>query len=72
MFVLYDLPILLRSGIYSGPCTGMQEVGISPGSLSLGGIPKGYSLEPWVASEEEQKSDRNFNGKELDINLGCH
>ena len=42
------------------------------GLLSLGGIPEGYFAALWVASEEEWKSDTGFNGKELNINLGCH
>ena len=39
MFVL----VLLWSGIYSGSCTGTQEMNVSPSSLSLGGILEGYS-----------------------------
>ena len=46
--------------------------GSSPSGLSLGGIPEGYSIALWVASEEKQKSDKGFNGKEPNINLGCH
>ena len=39
---LYDLPVLC-SGIYSGLCTGTQEMTVSPSGLRLGGIPEGYS-----------------------------
>ena len=39
MFVL----VLLWSGIYSGSCTGTQVMNIIPSSLSMGGIPEGYS-----------------------------
>ena len=31
------------SGIYSGLCTGTQVMNISPSSLSLDGIPEGFS-----------------------------
>ena len=31
-----------------------------------------YSVRPWVASEERQKSGKGLNGEERDINLGCH
>ena len=44
----------------------------SPSSPSFGGILEGYSVVLWVASEEEQKSDKGLDGEELDINLGCH
>ena len=50
----------------------MQQMDVFSGSLSLGGILEGYSVAPQVASEEEQKSDKRFNGEELDINLICH
>ena len=37
------VPVLLLSGIYSGLYTGTQVMNASPGGLSLGGIPEGYS-----------------------------
>ena len=40
---LYDLLVLLWSGIYLRPCTGTWEKNVSPSSLSLGGIPESYS-----------------------------
>ena len=45
---------------------------LSSSHLSLGGILEGYSVAPWVTSEEEQKSGKGLNGEQLDINLGCH
>jgi len=45
---------------------------LSSSRLSLGGILEGYSVAPWVTSEEEQKSGKGLNGEQLDINLGCH
>ena len=69
---LYGFPISLWAGIYSGLRTGTQEVTLSFSRLSLGGIPEGYSVAPWVTSEEEQKSGKGLNGEQLDINLGCH
>ena len=50
----------------------MQVMNVFPSILSLGGIPEGYSVAPQVASEEEQKSGKGFNGEELDSNLGYH
>ena len=64
MFVL----VLLWSGIYSGSCTGTQEMNVSPSSLSLGGILEGYS----DYTPGDIRSKQGFNGKELDISLGCH
>lgn len=43
-----------------------------PSSLSMGGIPEGYSPSLRVTPEEEQKSSQGCNGEELDITLGCH
>ena len=40
---LYDLLVLLWSGMYSGLCIGTQETNVSLSSLSLGGILEGYS-----------------------------
>lgn len=60
------------SEIYSGLCTGMQQIEVFSGSLSLGGILEGYSVAPQVASKGEQKSDKGFNGEELDISLVWH
>ena len=37
------VPVLLWSGIYSGSCTGTQEMNVSPSSLSLGGVLEGHS-----------------------------
>ena len=65
---LYDLPLLLLSGM----CTGTQKMDTSPSSPSLGVILEGYSAVLQVASEEEQKSDKGLDGEELDITLGCH
>ena len=50
----------------------MEDEWFFPYGLNLGGIPEGYSVALWVASEEEQKSYKGFNGEELNINLGCH
>ena len=50
----------------------MQVMDVFPSILSLGGIPEGYSVAPQVASEEEQKSGKGFNGEELYISMGCH
>ena len=47
----------------------MQQMGVFSGNLSLGGILEGYSVAPQVASKGEQKSDKGFNGEELDISL---
>ena len=58
----YDLPVLLWSGIYSGSCTGTQEMNVSPSSLSLGGILEGYSDSPRVISKASK-----VKGEELDI-----
>ena len=45
------VPVLLWSGIYSGPCTGTQVTKVSPSGLSLGDIRKATLIAPWVASE---------------------
>ena len=58
--------------IYSGLRTGTQEMNLSSSRLSLGGIPEGYSVAPWVTSEEEQKSGKGLNGEQLDVSLACH
>lgn len=50
----------------------MQQIEVFSGSLSLGGILEGYSVAPQVASKGEQKSDKGFNGEELDISLVWH
>ena len=47
---------------YSGSCTGTQVTNVSPNSLSLGGIPEGYSDSPWVTSEASK-----VKGEELDV-----
>ena len=47
---------------YSGSCTGTQVTNVSPGSLSLGGIPEGYSDSPRVTSEASK-----VKGEELDV-----
>ena len=54
--------VLLWSGIYSRSCTGTQVMNVSPGSLSLGGIPEGYSDSPRVTSEASK-----VKGEELDV-----
>ena len=56
------LSVLLWSGVYSGSCTGTQVTNVSPNSLSLGGIPDGYSDSPWVTSEASK-----VKGEELDV-----
>ena len=53
-------------------CPDTHDMDASPTGTSLGSIQKGYSVALWVASEEEQKSDKGLNGEELDISLGCH
>ena len=62
MFIL----VLLRSGIYSGSCTGTQVTSVSPSSLSLGGILEGYS----DCTLGGLRGKRGFNGEEL--SQGCH
>ena len=62
------IPVLLWSGIYSSLCTGTQEMNVSPSSLSLGGIPEGYS----DCTLGGIRGKQGFNGEELDISLGCH
>ena len=37
---------------YSGSCTGIQVMNVSPSSLSLGGILEGYSDSPRVTSRQ--------------------
>ena len=64
MFVL----LLLWSGIYSGLCTGTEVMNVSPSGLSLGGIPEGYS----DCTPGGIRGTQGFNGKDLDISLGCH
>ena len=45
-----------------GSCTGTQVTNVSPSSLSLGGIPEGYSDSPRVTSEASK-----VKGEELDV-----
>ena len=59
--------VLLWSEIYSGLCTGTQVTNVSPSSLSLGGIPEGYS----DCTPGGIKDKQGFNGEELDVNQGC-
>ena len=47
---------------YSGSCTGTQVTNVFPSSLSLGGIPEGYSDSPRVISEASK-----VKGEELDV-----
>ena len=56
--------VLLWSGNTQGPgsCTGTQVTNVSPSSLSLGGIPEGYSDSPRVTSEASK-----VKGEELDV-----
>ena len=53
---------------YSGSCTGTQVTNVSPSSLSLGGIPEGYS----VCTLGGIRGKQSFNGEELDVSQGCH
>ena len=62
-----NLSVYVRVGLivvrkYSGSCTGTQVTNISPSSLSLGGIPEGYSDSPPVTSEASK-----VKGEELDV-----
>ena len=57
--------VLLQSGIYSGSCTDTQVTNVSPGGLSLGGIPEGYS-------DCILRGIRGKWGEELDVSQGCH
>ena len=47
---------------YSGSCTGTQVTNVSPGSLSLGDIPEGYSDSSRGTSEASK-----VKGEELDV-----
>ena len=49
---LYNLMLLLRSGLYSGMCTGTCKTDASPSSPSLGNILESYSVTLWVAPEK--------------------
>ena len=59
---LYDSPLLLQSGLYSGMCIGTWKMDASPSSTSLGGIPKSYSMPPQVESAEKGKSNKSLGG----------
>ena len=51
-----------------GPPQVLLEMNVSPNSLSLRGIPEGYSdCTPGVI-----RGKQGFNGETLDINPGCH
>ena len=41
---LYDSPVLLWPGLYSGLCVGTHEMDVSPSSPSLGNILESYSV----------------------------
>lgn len=72
LFSPYNLLLLLWSGICSGVYTGTRKTGVSLAVLAWQSLWKATLLYSSVASEEEWKSGRGFNGGELDINLGCH
>ena len=48
---LYDSPVLLWPGLYSGLCVGTHEMDVSPSSPSLGNILESYSVTLWMAPE---------------------
>ena len=62
---LCDSLFLRQSLLYSGMWIGTWKMDTSPSSTSLGGIPKSYSVPPWVASEEKGKSNKGLGGMEL-------
>ena len=63
-----------RSSLVSGPgLNSSPPEAKNPGVLSFSNnLSEGYSVAPWVTSEEEQKSGKGLNGEQLDISLGCH
>ena len=65
---LYDLLVLLWSGMYSGLCIGTQETNVSLSALAWEAFWKATLIAPRVAAEKS----KSFNGEELDIRLGCH
>ena len=62
---LYDSPLLLWSGLYSGMCIGTHKLDASPSSHSLGNVPKKLLCFTPSGIREKHKSNKGLGGMQL-------